>query len=403
MPNRRVASALAGLVLLGGCARRPPPTTTVSTPAAGVCRVGPDGGPIADKGIGGTGGVAIADRGIGGTGGPQIADRGIGGTGIIAVISGFASLCLAGQEVALPADTPILLGSEPSSVSHLRAGQVAVVDARNSDGGLSARRVTIRYEVSGPVLAATADEIGVAGQRVVVTAQTLGLRPGIGDWVSVSGIRRKDGVIAATRLEARLPGPVVVHGVLRREGGGFHIGTLTLARVPGIDGFIGQEVTATGALLVGQLSTESVEPDLLASDPALFFGPTIGVVLIEGYGEIGGNRLRLGQGFAAPVVGSVRTGPQRGIYRFERSGGGLRAVQGVPDGSGRDRFRPAALPDGKAEGYTPAPMPDRAVSGGDGAFRRLDTGGGPGGGQGSGNRPPPDPNGPVRGGAGRGR
>ena len=65
------------------------------------------------------------------------------------------------------------------------------MDARNSDGGLSARRVTIRYEVSGPVLAATADEIGVAGQRVVVTAQTLGLRPGIGDWVSVSGIRRK--------------------------------------------------------------------------------------------------------------------------------------------------------------------------------------------------------------------
>ena len=121
MPNRRVASALAGLVLLGGCARRSPPITTVSTPAAGVCRVGPDGGPIADKGIGGTGGVAIADRGIGGTGGPQIADRGIGGTGIIAVISGFASLCLAGQEVALPADTPILLGSEPVRVCPIYA------------------------------------------------------------------------------------------------------------------------------------------------------------------------------------------------------------------------------------------------------------------------------------------
>ena len=134
-----------------------------------------------------------------------------------------------------------------------------------------------------------------------------------------------------------------------------------------------------------------MRPICWPGDPALFFGPTIGVVLIEGYGEIGGNRLRLGQGFAAPVVGSVRTGPQRGIYRFERSGGGLRAVQGAPDGSGRDRFRPAALPDGKAEGYTPAPMPDRAVSGGDGAFRRLDTGGGPGGGQGSGNRPPPGP------------
>ena len=389
MPNRRIA-ALAGLALLGGCGRTPLPQA--AAPLAGVCRVGPDGGP--DRGW-------IADKGIGGTGAPALADRGIGGTGIVAVISGFASLCLAGQEVALPAETPIVLGSDPSSTSQLRAGQVAVVEARDTGGGLSAVRVMIRFEVSGPVEAVTDGQLVVAGQRVAVSTQTLGIRPLLGDWIAVSGIRRGDGVIEATRLEQRSPEPLVVHGVLRLEEGAFKIGSLVLARTPGMDALIGQNVTAAGPLLIGRLATETIMPDLLASDPGTFFGPAVGVVLIEGFaapiaGPLAGP---LAGPIAGPIAGLGRTAPQRGIYRFERGTAGLRAVDGGPETNRRAAFGPAASPGGQTEGFTPAPVPDRAQSSGDGAFRRSSSGvGGPG----SPIRNPIDAPAPGRGGPGRG-
>ena len=163
----------------------------------------------ADRGIGGTGAPPVqqADRGIGGTGAPmQVADRGIGGTGIIAVITGFASVCLAGQEVALAPDVPVSIGDQPASVDALRAGQVAVVDAAGTAPSLQARRIAIRYEVSGPVDSVNGDQLVVAGQTVAVSSTTWGARPARGDWVSVSGLRRPDGVIMATRIDRAEPG-----------------------------------------------------------------------------------------------------------------------------------------------------------------------------------------------------
>lgn len=398
MPGRIALNVLLALALTG-CGERshPVPTSSASATPPAVCRVGPDGGPVsglmADKGIGGTGAPRFADRGIGGTGAPVLADRGIGGTGIIAVISGFASICLAGQEVALPANTPITLGSDPGSVAQLRAGQVAVVTAETAGTGLSAQRVMIRYEVSGPVDASTGDRLLVAGQDVRVTDGTLGMRPAVGDWVAVSGIRRADGAIEATRLELRAPGPATVHGALRRDAGQFHVGQLPVAPSPGLDAMVGRNVTASGSILLGRLQAERVAPDLLASDPAAFFGPAVGVVLVEGVGEFGGDRLRLGQGFAVPARGFA-TGSRHGVFRLERGANGLRAVGGSGGRAGIG-FAPESRGPG---GFAPAPMPDRSLTrggaGGPAAGRleggfRGDRENGPGDGARSGGSPGP--------------
>lgn len=89
---------------------RQPPEAPAARGALQACRVGPDGAaPV--------------------VGGLRTADRGIGGTGIVAVITGFASVCLAGQEIALGTETPVRIEERPAAADALRAGQVALVDA----------------------------------------------------------------------------------------------------------------------------------------------------------------------------------------------------------------------------------------------------------------------------------
>ena len=255
--------ALPLIALLASCTPAAPdlpaPSGAGAPDTAGVCRLGPDGGPpppalevrTTDRGIGGTGAaVRQADRGIGGTGaaGPQVADRGIGGTGIVAVITGFASICLADQEVALDPGVPVLIGDHPATAEALRAGQVAVVDAAGTGPSLHARTVAVRYEVSGPVEAADGANLRVAGQQVAMSAGTLGDRPAPGEWVAVSGLRRLDGVIEATRLDRRPPGEVIVHGRLLRADGLWRIGALPVGPAPGAPVPDSQDVTVVGVL-----------------------------------------------------------------------------------------------------------------------------------------------------------
>ena len=119
---RRSVAVLAALGMAGLAACAGPAPAPPQQQAAASCRVGPDGrrpdvqpvmtargfggtGSVADRGIGGTG--QMADRGFGGTG--QVADRGLGGTGIVGTITGFASVCVNGVEVAFDATAPVLV------------------------------------------------------------------------------------------------------------------------------------------------------------------------------------------------------------------------------------------------------------------------------------------------------
>ena len=366
-PSVMRGAVLVLMGLLAACGPTTPPSgpQTVA-PAPAMCTVGPDGGPaMADRGIGGTGApLREADRGIGGTGSPLLASGGIGGTGIVAVITGFASVCLAGQEVSLPPDVPVSIESQPASPNALRAGQVAAVEAVGTGGGLSAARIAVRYEVSGPVEAATADTLRVAGQHVLLEPQTWGVRPRVGDWVSVSGLRRPDDTILATRVDRREPGEVMVRGMLRDDSGTLRLGALNLQPAPGLAALSGQEVTAVGTLASEVLVPTSIVPDVLAMDPAAFFGPAVGTFYVEGFAVIEGGRLHLGRASLEAAPG-LSLGPgSRAILRLERAGGGLRAVGFGP----RGELQPGRLP--PARQFEPAPVPNRAMRSPDARFGR---------------------------------
>ncbi|MDO9714051.1 DUF5666 domain-containing protein [Paracraurococcus lichenis] len=385
----RRGAALLALVLLGSCGPARTDAPAPSTEAArGVCRIGPDGGPpLADRGIGGTGapsqGARLADRGIGGTGirpgMVQEADRGIGGTGIVAVITGFASICLGGREVALEEGVPVTVEGAASEAASLRAGQVAVVEAVGPGAALQARRVQVRYEVSGPVEAVEPGGLlRVMGQRVALTPETLGQRaPQVGQWVAVSGLRRPDGVVVATRLDRRLPGMVTVHGQVQREGGILRIGTLELR--PGTAGAPSGIVTASGRYADGVLYLGNMVPDLVIADPAVYFGPGVGIVLFEAYSVDHGDRLRLGPGLeVAATAGLGAATPRRAVIELERrEGGTLRATglwensQGhggfgrgsIPGLGDRTGLSGPSLPGGRqGVPFEPAPVPNRMPS-----------------------------------------
>ncbi len=159
-----------------------------------------------------------ADRGIGGTGSPPVlADRGIGGTGIdgvdvLGAITGFGSILIDGVEIAIPPGI---------SVTQLRVGQVVAISARRDGARLLAERIEPRPVVVGPVETRAADgQLRIAGQAVLSSSAA----PRIGQWVAVSGFRRADGVIAATRIDPAPSGVARITGLVRQGPNGPVIG-----------------------------------------------------------------------------------------------------------------------------------------------------------------------------------
>lgn len=338
---RRGTAALLVFGALGSCApeRISAPASQGSAAGTVVCRVSPYGGPVlAERGIGGTGvrpqTTQQAERGIGGTGvNPQTtreAERGIGGTGIVGVITGFASVCLAGQEVALDDNLPVAMEGSAVAPAALRAGQVAAVDAVGNGVELRARSIHIRHEVSGPVEAREPDGmLRVAGQLVAITSATLGERsPAVSQWVAVSGLRRPDGVVLATRVDQRMPGPVTVHGQVQQDGNTIRLGSLRLrSQVPVVPG---QYVTASGRYTNGTLYADTLSPDLLVTDPAAYFGPDTQHILFEAYATEFGDRLRLGPSLEVKSPSGLGSAvPHRAVVELERSQGGTLRATGL--------------------------------------------------------------------------
>ncbi len=308
-------------------------------------------------------GTPAADRGIGGTGapltGPAISDRGIGGTGIVGVITGFGSVFVNGLEVAYTPITPLTVDGVSEPDAALRVGQVAAIVA-DDDHGLNAVTIDVRHEVSGPVTSVNpGDGTGgstflVAGQVVATDSGTEGPRgPGSlemvrpGDWVAVSGIRESDGVIAASRIDQRMPGTVLVRGPVTQRAGGWRIGDLSVQPPSGARVAPGANITARGTLVNGMLSVTTADPDVLSSDPAAFFGGRVRRMVIESYVSAAGGQVRLGRGWlAAPARGMVvPAGSRRAIVEFERGARGdfvathLRG-SGRPAVPRRGRFAP---------------------------------------------------------------
>ncbi len=288
----RARAILPLALLLAGLAASCTPQPGIEQHQARACRVGPDGAPPRREG----------DRGIGGSGEPvaaiRTADKGIGGTVIVGVITGFASICLAGVEVALPPDTEITIDTQKADAVRLRAGQVAVVFAEPMpDGTLAAQRVAIRHEVIGRIDTVDAGELRVAGQLVILPlelSQSANFPRGMS--VAVSGIRRLDGTIVATRIDPAPDDRTHASGFARRDPNGrLHLGAFELSGGPAEQGWLDIE----GHYASGRLVADTVRAGRPPLDPSGLFQRGTKRVRAETYVRRSGDRLDLSAGMTA--------------------------------------------------------------------------------------------------------
>lgn len=334
----------------------------------GLCKVGRDGGPLlAERGIGGTGAQAgaqtgpqagrlkLADRGIGGTG-VQLGDlngptRGVRPTetvttaqprttGVVGVITGFASICLDGLEIAFDHTGVIDIEGEVADGHALRAGQVAVIEATGAPDALRARTVAVRHEVSGQIerLEVGGNAMVVAGQRVTVPPTAWGAgRHGLGDWIAVSGLRAPDGSIVATRLDRGREDGVRIRGQVSADGGTLRIGSMALRLPTGSSVAAGQFVSVTGSYQDGALQVGKVAQDVLASNPPAYFGAGVGRVLVQSIVRVEQGRVLINGQVRLPASAAVsaRRG-ERGnaVVSFEKDADGAYSATGVREVDG---------------------------------------------------------------------
>jgi hypothetical protein len=245
------------------------------------------------------------DQGIGGTGITRGNDHGIGGTGIVGVIQRFGSIFVNGERISYAPDVPVRIDGEAVSAKALRIGHVArVVAQRQANGTLTTNRIDAVSEVIGPIESVKAGEMTVLEQKVIWTGREH-WHPGA--HVAVSGLRRTDGVIVASLVEARRDTATQVTGLLERGRDGLQIGGLRLA---GADpALVGQRVQADGRVAQGVMQVARARLD----DFSDLSGASR--LSIEGYVRRVGSNLQFGSGYVA-----------RDVSRFEPTGGEARVV-----------------------------------------------------------------------------
>ncbi len=249
------------------------------------------------------------DRGIGGTGASSAPteleeDRGIGGTGVIGTIQRFGSIIVNGLRISYPEDVRVSLDGEPGKPTDLKIGQVVLVVADRRGKGLSTRKIEVSSEVVGRIESVSLGGFSVLGQTVSLAGVApTGAHWRIGDHVAVSGLRRPDGVIAASLVESR-PGDAskVAGPIVKGPDGTAMLGRLKLS---GVDpALIGRRGVLEGRLAGGvfEVAKSRSEQELL--------GPRVTSLSIEAYVERAGSGLRLGSGLV--VTGGAGSKLPRG-------------------------------------------------------------------------------------------
>lgn len=232
-----------------------------------------------------------AQPGIGGTG----KQPGIGGTGIIGTITGFGSIFINGLVVDTAPDLAIAFKDRTLRPDALRVGQVVAIEAQNAGGHLRAIALSVRHEVAGPI-----ERIDIAQRMAVVFGQRIAIPKGVisaangsrkisigdlapGDHIDVSGLRRADGVIAASRIDKTRPGEAaVLRGRVTASGqSGFSVNGVRIdapfATRPATLAS-GKDVLVIGTAIRGRLSARRI-----TLNPVRPFSGRVARVSIEGY------------------------------------------------------------------------------------------------------------------------
>ena len=266
------------------------------------------------------------DQGIGGTGAsaapPTDGDRGIGGTGVIGTIRRFGSIVVNGLRISYPSDVRVEIDGRPANLSDLRIGHVVAVAASGERNRLSTGTIRVEHEVIGPVDAADGRTMHILGQTIAVEGKPIAVQPG--DWVAVSGIRRLDGVVAASLVEPATPGTVRVSGPLVAQDGGFAVSGLTISGM-------GAAFAGRRAVVEGTMRGNEFVPISVTADPALAVLMEGGSASIEAFAARDGDRLRLGSGQTIDGGARVKGLAGRSILSCQVGpGGDLRAISAGP-------------------------------------------------------------------------
>ncbi|UMY19246.1 DUF5666 domain-containing protein [Methylobacterium organophilum] len=316
-----------------------------------------------DRGIGGTGARPTEEETPGG-------DRGIGGTGVIGTIRRFGSIIVNDLRITYPADVAVRIDGEPRRAGDLRIGHVVRVVATGAEGALSTRAIEVNSEVVGPVEAVGQGRLTVLGQSVS-TVKSGAWK--VGDRVAVSGLRRLDGVIVASRVEHRAEGPDRVAGPVRKAANGTPaIGGLPLAGLS--PRLVGRRIVAEGAMRDGAFAVSG------ARDASRPFPAAIGRASIEAYIGPGRDGLRLGSGLGvagAPDADMPRGGSRHAVLSVSPGRDGRLTLDGLRFEGRGGPTGPGGQPGG---GFGPNGGPGNGSPGGSGPGGGGQGGGRPGGG-----------------------
>lgn len=259
-----------------------------------------------DQGIGGTGWTAGTDG-----------DQGIGGTGIVGTIQRFGSIFVNDVRVAYRADVPVWIDGVPAAAGSLKVGYVVRIAVARQAGRIVTRAIYVTSEVVGPVERATAGSMRILGQEVDTSHVSRGTKIGTGDIAAVYGIRRPDGKIVASLVEARSDEtPYSVRGLAVVKSGSLRIGRLKIGS--NTSGLANRRVQVSLAKAAGGYRVLHLEAE--APVPQAY----VASVLYETFLQGRGRRLRSGLGVAVDDQdgGSKSAGIVRAFLdvRFDRNG-----------------------------------------------------------------------------------
>ncbi len=244
-------------------------------------------------GIGGTGHRPTEGNGIGGTGGPL--SKTARATGIVGAVTGFGSIFVNGFEIDYSPETETRSDlDERLDAQTIGLGQVVEVEAVGEGKRLRARKIALRYEVRGPIEAIdrASGKIRVLGQTVAA-GQSLVATPrsgggslndlAVGDMVHVSGLRRADAVIVASRIEkAASASRAWLRGRIESaDANGF---TLNGVRIEqrAADG-VSRPAVGEEAAVLGAYSAGKFRPAKIVMAPKIPFAGRVAYLSVEGF------------------------------------------------------------------------------------------------------------------------
>ncbi len=244
--------------------------------------------PLERPGIGGTGDRPGEGNGIGGTGAPQK----VVSTGIVGTVTGYGSIFVNGFEVEYAADTPTKSDLDDiHDAKAIRIGQVVEVEAYGRGKRLRAGKIAVRYEVRGQIesIDRGSGNIRVLGQTVAAGQSLIGASHSgslkdlnEGDTIDISGLRRADAVIVASRIDKAAKGSKVwLRGsVNKADDKGF---TLSGVRIESPASDRSRPAAGEEAAVSGAYSAGTLKPAKITRLPATPFGGRVGHLSIEGF------------------------------------------------------------------------------------------------------------------------